>query len=425
MSADTVRRHNGVFVAVLCTFFLLSQAACTSRAAPAQHVPAAPATSLDGAVYGQPLVVGDVVFAATENDTVYAVSATDGSITWRAHLAEPENGGKLPCSNIDLVGITSRPVYDPAAHRLYVVGETSGAHHILFGLDASSGAVTARVPVDPPIGTPDSYLQRPALALLDGHVYAAFGGNFGDCGTYTGAVASIDVAHDDSVAWYEASTDGRGGIWAPGAPVLANGRLYYSVGNGWAENSSSPYDNTDSVVALTPDLKRADFFAPTKWAEDNANDNDLGSMNPALVNGHIVIAGKAGIGYVLDAAHLGGIGGQPAFDNCRAFGAAAVDGDIAYLPCAYGTMAVRIASDGTASVLWHTAVPANGTPVLANGKLWVTDWNAGTLYALDPATGRALSQAATGPLPHFATPAIAGARLFLGTTGGIETFAAQ
>src|SRR5689334_8164393 len=45
--------------------------------------------ALDGAVYGQPLVIGDTVFAATEHDTVYALATDTGTVKWSAHLGEP------------------------------------------------------------------------------------------------------------------------------------------------------------------------------------------------------------------------------------------------------------------------------------------------------------------------------------------------
>ncbi|MBF6065681.1 PQQ-binding-like beta-propeller repeat protein [Nocardia terpenica] len=377
--------------------------------------------TLDGAVYGQPVVSGDTIYAATENGTVYAVA--NSAVRWQTHVADPIPESSLPCGDIDPEGITGRPALDTAAHRLYVVAETSDAHHVLFGLDSESGAVTMQLTIDPPFGDSPSYLQRPALTLANGHVYAAFGGNAGDCGNYTGAVAAVDLSNN-SVAWYQSSTSGRGGIWAPGSPAQAGGLLYYSVGNGNA-GPGADYDNTDSVVALTPDLRRADFFAPATWAADNAADKDLGSMNPALVGSHIVIAGKAGDGYVLDAAHLGGISSvAPAFTGCRAFGGAAVADDIAYLPCTTGTTAVRIAADGTATVLWHATVPANGQPILASGHVWVTDWHSGTLYALDPATGAATQQFPTDTLPHFATPAAAGSTIVLGTMTGLAFFPA-
>src|SRR5204863_358376 len=41
---------------------------------------------LDGAVYGQPLVVGDRVLAATENDTVYGLDAASGATVWTRHV---------------------------------------------------------------------------------------------------------------------------------------------------------------------------------------------------------------------------------------------------------------------------------------------------------------------------------------------------
>ncbi len=422
--APRPRRTSAVVAALWCAA-MCAVAYGTGSAAPQASTNARAADStvaLDGAVYGQPVVAGDNVYAATENGTVYAVS--NSAVRWSTHVADPISQSALPCGNIDPEGITGRPAFDDAAHRLYVVAETSDAHHVLYGLDSDSGAVTMQLTIDPPFGDSPSYLQRPALVVANGRVYAAFGGNWGDCGNYTGAVAAVDVS-SRAVAWYQASTSGRGGIWAPGAPAQANGLLYYSVGNGNA-GSGQDYDNTDSVVALTPDMQRADFFAPATWADDNAADLDLGSMNPALVGSHIVIAGKAGDGYVLDAAHLGGISDlAPAFTDCRAFGAAAVADGVVYLPCSKGTAAVRIAADGSASVLWRAAVSANGQPVLGAGHLWVTDWRSGTLYALDPATGGVVQQFSTGPLPHFAAPAVSGTSVVLGTMSGLASFTAQ
>ena len=57
----------------------------------------------------------------------------------------------------------------------------------------------------------------------------------------------------------------------------------------------------------------------------NANDLDLGSTQPALLPGGMLLTtGKRGIGYLLRAAHLGGVGGQiTSAEVCKAFGAAA------------------------------------------------------------------------------------------------------
>jgi polyvinyl alcohol dehydrogenase (cytochrome) len=410
------RRHNGVSVARVGGVLLaLIAAGCSSstKGSAVSPVSAVSAVKLDGAVYGKPADGGDKVFAATENDTVYALSPTDGSVMWSKHLAAPFR--PHGCGNIVPLGITGAPVYDPVSHLVYVVAEDAAAHHVLYGLSAADGHVVSQAPVDPPVGDQAYLQQRSALTLWHGHVFAAFGGLFGDCGTYTGAVASVDAA-SGSAHWFEASSDGRGGMWAPGAAAVGTDRLYFSIGNGDAGQAGQPFDGTDAVVALDVNAKRVDFFAPASWAADNAADLDLGSMNPVLAAGYVIIAGKSGQGYVLDPAHLGGIGGGTAFPACAAFGAAAVSGDVVYLPCADGTRAYRIGSQVTA--LWH-AGHANGQPVVAGGRIWATDFDSGVLYALDPATGHAVRQLQVGTLPHFATPTAVGDKLFLGTMDGV------
>src|SRR5581483_10140638 len=90
---------------------------------------------LDGDLYGQPLVVGGRVVVATENDSVYALDASNGTVVWRAHLGEPVSGSSLPCGNVDPVGITSTPVVDATTNRVYAVGLIQPARTMLFELD--------------------------------------------------------------------------------------------------------------------------------------------------------------------------------------------------------------------------------------------------------------------------------------------------
>lgn len=370
---------------------------------------------LDGPVYGNPATGAGKVFAATENNTVYALSPTDGSVLWSKHVTNPFR--PHGCGNIVPLGITGAPVYDPGSHLVYVVAEDPTAKHVLYGLASSDGHVVSQTEVDPPVGTRDFLQQRPALTLWHEHVFAVFGGLAGDCGDYTGAVASVDLA-SGSVRWFEASTSGRGGMWAPGEPAVGQDRLYFSIGNGDADDPGQPFDGTDSVVALDADAKRVDFFAPASWAADNKADADLGSMNPLLAAGHVIIAGKSGQGYLLDPARLGGVGGAGAkpFPACPSYGQAAVSGDVVYLPCADGTRAYRIGD--TVTALWH--VPkANGQPVVAGDRIWVTNWNDGALLALDPARGSVVEQIPVGKLPHFAKPTVVGSKVFLGTMDGV------
>src|SRR5262249_4763219 len=144
-------------------------------------------------VYGQPLAIGDMVYAATENDTVYGLVARTGAVRWKTHLATPMSRRDLPCGNIDPLGITSTMAYDPASGLLFALAETTGAHHTLYGLKASTGAVAIRRAAEPPEGDPVAHQQRGALTVLDGRVYIPYGGLAGDCGQYIGSVVSVPI----------------------------------------------------------------------------------------------------------------------------------------------------------------------------------------------------------------------------------------
>lgn len=374
---------------------------------------------LDGAVYGQPLVVGDLLYAGTEQDTVYALDAASGAVRWSRHLGTPARRDELPCGNIDPLGITSTMVYDPANHLVLAVAETTGGHHTLYGLDATTGEVRLARAAEPPMGDPIAHQQRSALTLLDGVVYIGYGGLFGDCGRYIGSVVGVPVVGSGPETSYAVPTTREGGIWASGGGSVQGDRLLYAVGNG--ESTSGAYDGSDSVLALTPALGLADRFAPSTWAADNARDRDLGSMTPAVVGDFVFIAGKSGTGYVLRADHLGDVGGEVAqAPVCLAFGGPAVAGDTVYVPCGDGTRAVQLDAAGHISVRWQAAAPANGSPVLGSGALWVPDYRSGTLYTLDTGTGAVIAQVDLGDgLPHFASPTLARGLAFLGTYDGV------
>src|SRR5262245_54806176 len=57
--------------------------------------------TLDGAVYGQPLIVGGMLLAATEHDTVYGLDPATGAVRWKSHLGTPVPKRDLPCGNIN------------------------------------------------------------------------------------------------------------------------------------------------------------------------------------------------------------------------------------------------------------------------------------------------------------------------------------
>jgi outer membrane protein assembly factor BamB len=393
------------------------------------------AAHLDGAVYGQPLVVGTMVIAATENDTVYALDSSTGKVVWHTHLGTPVPLSSLPCGNIDPLGITGTPVYDRGNGLVYAVAETTGYHHVLFGLAVSDGAVKVERDIPAPDGHPRNDQQRPALTIAGGRAYVAFGGLNGDCGQYIGSVVGIPLSGGGKLVSWHTPTSREGAVWGTGGPVVGpGGDLWLSTGNGATTSPGQPYDGSDSVVRLrlTPaqQLLRVDFFAPATWARENAGDADLGSTQPVLAaDGSTFIMGKSGTGYLLDTVRMGGIGHPLAAQSiCTAFGAAAVDGSTVYEPCADGGMAA-ISVNGTQRtirVLWRGPSDANGSPVIGGGAVWVTRYNnsgsdsGGTLYELDPADGAVKSRLEISDgLPHFSSLSLAGGTAFLGTLQGV------
>jgi outer membrane protein assembly factor BamB len=399
-------------------------------APPAGRLSIAWTRRLDGAVYGQPLAVGGLVIAATEGDSIYGLDRATGRVRWRAHVGTPVPLASLPCGNIDPLGITGTPVYDPARKLVYAVAETAGYHHVLVGhvlvgVSVASGRVAVRRNIPTPDGQPLFDQQRTALTLAGGLVYAGFGGLFGDCGPYRGSVVGVPATGNGPLVSYLVPTAREGGIWAAGGlPVGRGGTLYAGVGNGAATGGA--YDGSDSVTALSPELHRTGIFAPADWAADNASDLDLGSLSPVLLPGGLVLSvGKRGVGYLLNGARLGGVGGQLAQGPvCPAFGGAAVHDTVAYIPCVDGGMAAVDTADRRIRVLWRGPGAAAGSPVLGGGAVWVADVDAGHLYQLDPATGHVRQRIALGsPLPHFASPSLSGPFALIGTMSGVTAVA--
>jgi outer membrane protein assembly factor BamB len=376
---------------------------------------------LDGAVYGQPLVVGDRVFAATENDTVYALDAASGRVLWSTHVGTPMPLSQLPCGNIDPLGITSTMVYDPATKLLFALAELAAGRHVLVSVDAASGKVRERRPAEPPGGDRIAHQQRGALNLVNGRVYIPYGALSGDCARYIGSVVALPATGAGRPVSYAIPTTREGGIWATGGGLLVGDRLMYAVGNG---ESTTAYDGSDSVIALDRDLKLVDRFTPTTWAEDNSSDADLGSMTPALIGRYVYANGKRGVGYTLRPDHLGGIGGQVTQAYvCPAYGGAAVSGNTIYLPCVDGPRAVTVDAAGKITVGWQAVISGGGSPVVGGGAVWIVDTGVGTLSALDPATGVVRQRIRVGDVPHFASPTLARNRAYVGTMAGVVAIA--
>jgi outer membrane protein assembly factor BamB len=392
--------------------------------------------ALDGEIYGEPLVSAGRVYVATENNTVYALSAATGKVAWSRHLATPVPSGSLPCGDIaPTVGITGTPVIDPARSEIFVVADEVAQGrpaHVLTGLNTSTGQVVMTRDVDPPGADTAALLQRTGLTLAGGRVVFGFGGNDGDCAAYRGRVVAVPEAGGPPAMFTVDAKTGQsqGAVWMGGAApaVDARGDVWVSVGNGSVYQASRGYDNSDSVLDLSPSMRLLQYFAPADWASDNSRDFDMSAEPVLLADGQVLLAGKSPTAYLLNGAHLGGIGGQlaslsSACDSDIDGGAAAV-GRTVYLPCVSGIVAVAAATSPPGlRLLWRSGT-GGGPPIVAGGLVWTIS-QAGTLFGLDPQTGQARQQAAVGTLAnHFPTPSVGAGLLLAPSANRVVAFRA-
>jgi outer membrane protein assembly factor BamB len=382
--------------------------------------------TLNGQLYGEPLALGNRVYVATENDTVYALSAATGAVVWSTQLgtAVPASTHLL-CSNIlPNVGITGTPVIDPARHEIFVVADelkNGKPAHMLTGLNTATGQVVLSEDVDPPGQPPANILQRTGLTIDDGHVIFGYGGNAEMCGFYRGRLASVPES-GGTARFFTAGVepgDDRAAIWmGGGAPAVGpNGDLWVATGPGTEYSAKRPYDYSDAVLEISPSMHLVQYFAPTNWAVNDSDDLDM-SIEPVLLpDGQVVLTGKNTIVFLLNGKHLGGISKPEAqvgpVCTTNIDGGSADNGMTVYLPCLGGIVAVKATrSPAALRLLWTASNAGGGPPILAGGLVWTIS-QGGKLYGLDPATGKIRQEATIGmPANHFPTPGI-GAGLLL------------
>jgi outer membrane protein assembly factor BamB len=382
--------------------------------------------TLDGLVFAEPLVYGGDVFVATENNSVYALSAQTGSIVWRQNLGPPVQGSLLPCGNIEPVtGITGTPVIDPSTGMLYVVA-FSEMHHTLYALKVATGAVVFSRSATPPGFNDTTQQERTALTLANGMVYIGYGGLAGDCAQYWGWEVGLPASGTGSMVYYQVPTSREGAIWAPdGASVDSAGNVYVSTGNGAATSDSTPFDYGDSVIKLSPSLREEGYFAPTDWAQLAATDADLGSLAPVFVGPHTLFQiGKQGVGYLLDSDQLGGVGGQSFEANVcdESFGATAFVNGTVFVPCINGLFELDVLNSTYFSTKLVVAGFNAGPPIVTGGVVWTVDDNSAVMYGISAATGHEAYSFKLGAVEHFTTPAAGDGQVFVVAADKVMSF---
>jgi len=260
------------------------------------------ATTVDGQVYAEPLYMENVnittganqgshnvVFVATQHDSLYAIDANTGTILWHDALLTPEHGGTVTSvpnsavSSSDIspeIGITATPVIDPTTGTIFVETKSQeaasdGTHfeHHLYAILIGSGAISKDVLIADSIGDTvvsgpsvagtgagssggvvkfDALrqLDRPALSLVNGNIYLAFASH-GDNGPYHGWILGYSEASLAPTAVFNVNPNGSDdGIWQSGGTLVyetVNGNtfLYFETGNGTFDTTltQSPFNS--------------------------------------------------------------------------------------------------------------------------------------------------------------------------------------
>jgi hypothetical protein len=341
---------------------------------------------VDGPLYAQPLFVNDViinghhynvVYVATENDSIYAFDTDQTRAVaplWKTSFLHLPDVTAVPSADVfakypnhDIqpsIGITATPVIDLNTNTMYVVAMTKEdgdqyvqrlhALNITTGKDKPGSPITILAHVqgagyDKSQGRPSLVAfyprqsnQRPALLFVQGVVYVAWG-SFGDTDPYHGWLLGYTYnGHAfQKIGVYNTTPDGQeGGIWMSGAGPAADaqGNVYLTTSNGTFDlDQPGQRDASNSFVKLSTHngLALSDYFTPYNQACLSGRDADLGAGGVLLLpdqadtaHPHLLVgAGKEGRIYVIDRDHMGQYHRYPGTLQCETNAEARTDID--------------------------------------------------------------------------------------------------
>jgi hypothetical protein len=392
---------------------------------------------VDGPIFAQPLYmpgvtvgshVHNLVFVATEHDSVYAWDADTASTTpvWHTSFINPAAGiTAIPCGeaaegNCATIypefGITGTPVIDSSTGTLYVVAATKEVEsttsyvYWLHALSVTTGQEKfgGPVPIQAKSGSvtllPKQHLQRPGLLLVNGVVYIGFGSH-GDMSPWYGWLLGYNASTLQQVMVFNtAPTNGEGAIWQSGCGPAAdaNGNIYFNTGNGPFDVNAGGRDYGDSIVKLNSRGTVLDYFTPYNQATLDATDADVGSSGLVLLPdqtgtyAHVLIgAGKQGLIYSVNRDGMGkynatsnqniqslaglsssGLFGSPAYwnDNGNVYVYFAAWND--YLRAfQVSNGKVALSSHSSVTLAFPGATPSVSSNGTSNGIVWIIQEN--------------------------------------------------
>lgn len=409
---------------------------------------------VDGKVDAQPLylsqlsiagVTHNVVFVATEHDSVYAFDANSGATLWQVSLLKSgENtSGSLGCNQVvPEIGVTSTPVIDRGAGAhgtIYLVAmsldASSNYHQRLHALDVTTGAELLGGPTEiaasvataaggTNVFAPAQYEERAALLKSNGAIYLSFTSHC-DAPPYSGWIMSYAQSSLAQVAVLNVGPNSSNGpaIWMSGGgpAVDSAGNIYLLTANGAFETtlnaqgfpSKGDYGNAFLKIASTGGtLSVADYFALTNTLAESAADEDLGSGGALLLPDvtdssntvhHLMVgAGKDGNIYVvnrdsmgkfsttgnniyqqLNGALAGGVWSTPAFFNNTLY-YANVGGSLKAFAVVNAMLNATPTSQSAVQFTYPGSAPAVSANGTTNGIVWAHEnTSPGVLHAYD------------------------------------------
>jgi hypothetical protein len=407
----------------------------------------------DGKVDAQPLFLAgvaipgqgihNVLYVATEHDSVYAFDADTGASLWQVSLlgAGETTSDTLGCGQVvPEIGITSTPVIDRSRGAIYVVAMSKmGSTYFqrLHALDITTGTELFGGPRNiqasfPGTGAgssggsvpfnPKQYEERAALLLINGRLVTSWTSHC-DIDPYTGWVMTYDPSTLAQTSVLNVTPNGsRGAFWMAGAGPAADagGNVYLLDGNGTFDTtldgsgfpSQRNFGNAFLKLSTTGGLAVADYFATFDTVQKSNADSDLGSggvlVLPDLIdNGgqvrHLAVgAGKDRHIYVVNRDSMGkwnassnqiyqdisgalngSVFSKPVYFDNTVYYAASGDALKAF-PISDARLATTAASASARTFTYPGSTPAVSSSGQSNGIVWaVENTNPAVLHAYD------------------------------------------
>jgi polyvinyl alcohol dehydrogenase (cytochrome) len=396
-------------------------------AAQIPHLKVKWAFSYGGGDYGQPTVVGGRLFITSRSGAIYSLDAKTGCEYWRFSQSTPSRTtvsvGPLPGA--------------PSGYAAYFGGTDAS----IYAVDAVSGTLLWKTRVDPHpratlTGSPTLFENRLYVPVSSYEEGVASLTSYSCC-TFRGSVVAVDAATGQT-RWQAFAIDrdaaptfrnsfgtqmyGPAGaaVWSSPTVDARRNRLYFATGNSYTDSREN---GSDAVVAV--DLGNG---RPIWRRQVTENDNDLSGCAPgrSLVNcpaslGDDYDFGAAPMLVPLSRRTDVVVAGQK---SGRVFGIDPDSGNIVWK--------TQVGAGGfLGGVEWGMATDGERLYV-ANADVFVAENGRPGLFALDPATGKALWYVPspkvacewTDDVPCFnaqsAAPFTVPGVVFAGTTDGHE-----